>query len=84
MGYIRPTISQFYNTLARAKEIMETEYSSDSLASKMIFAENWSEFGEGHSIMPYGDIRFGYINQIRRVFGSNTDNNYKNTYPSGN
>lgn len=83
VGYIRPTISQFYNTLARAKEIMATEYSSDSLASKMIFAENWSEFGEGHSIMPYGDIRFGYINQIRRVFGSNTDNNYKNTYPSG-
>ena len=80
--YIHVTPSQFYNTLARCKEIMKT-YSSDSLASKMVFAENWSEFAEGHSIMPFGEFGFGYINQIRRVFGRTDDNNYKNTVPSG-
>ncbi len=81
-SYIHVTPSQFYNTLAQCKESM-SQYSSKSLSSKMIFAENWSEFGEGHSIMPFGEFGFGYINQIRRVFGSNTDNNYKNTIPSG-
>ncbi len=80
--YIHVTPSQFYNTLARCKENMTT-YSSNSLASKMVFAENWSEFAEGHSIMPFGEFGFGYINQIRRVFGRTDDNNYKNTVPSG-
>ena len=80
--FIYTTPSEFYNTLNYSAEAMK-DYSSASLASKMIFAENWSEFAEGHSIMPFGEYGFAYINQIRRVFGSKADNNHKNTVPSG-
>ena len=80
--YIYSSPSDFYNALVEAKEQMEDQ-PEDTLASKMILAENWSEFGEGHSIMPFGEFGFGYINQIRRVFGSNTDENLKNATPSG-
>ena len=74
------TSSQFYNVCLAAKEVMG-RYSNDNIASKMLFAENWGEYGEGHSIAPFGDIGFGYLNQIRRVF-TDADENHRNTFPS--
>lgn len=81
--YVTPT--QFYNTLKFTKTFINDKknYSSDSLASKMVFIDNWSEFGEGHSVCPYGDIGFNYVNQIRRVFaGEDGIETGKNSRPS--
>lgn len=48
----------------------------------MVILDNWSEFGEGHSIQPTNLYGFGYLNAIRKVF-SDKDELHYDTVPEG-
>ncbi len=48
-------------------ELMPSE-PSGSLGARMLILDNWSEFGEGHVIMPSDIHGFDYLDAIREVF----------------
>ena len=48
----------------------------------MVILDNWSEFGEGHSILPTNLYGFGYLNAIRKVFSGKDELHY-DTVPEG-
>lgn len=59
---------QFQHLNKYVKETYWPSYPSSSLASKMVFFDNWAEFGEGHSILPNNMYGFKWLDAIRDVF----------------
>ena len=82
---------QFKYTLQYVKDTYWPSYASTSLASKMVFMDNWSEFGEGHSILPTNQYGFKWLDAIRDVFttapkqhsDSRPDSTYDALYTKG-
>ena len=62
------TPPDFYNLNKYVKNTFLPSYPSSSLASKMVLFDNWSEFGEGHSILPTNQYGFKWLDAIRDVF----------------
>ena len=48
-------------------EFMPTQ-PADSLGRRVMILDNWSEFGEGHVIMPSAIHGFDYLDTLREVF----------------
>lgn len=57
-----------YEALCREVKTMMSELPEISLGRKMLFLDNWNEWGEGHFIAPHTEHRFGYLDVIRKVF----------------
>lgn len=64
----RLTPEEFKNLMEDALFEMSSR-DKDSLAGRMILLDNWNEFGEGHYIMPVSEYGFGYLENVRKVFG---------------
>jgi len=63
---------QFEGLLRQAKEFTAT-LPKDQLGSRMLLLDNWNEWGEGHYIAPYREHGFGYLDAVRRVFATTTE-----------
>ncbi len=79
-GYfiVNNTPSQFEN----AMKWMTTPSNTTDQLDDMIILDNWSEFGEGHSIQPTNLYGFGYLNAIRKLFTDADETHYDNV-PEG-
>lgn len=64
------TISDYKTLLDWFKNTYMTSYNADSLASKMLFLDNWNEYGEGHYMMPSSLAGFDYLDAVRETFTS--------------
>ncbi len=71
MKYFRLTPNSFRQLLRNARRLMNERYEND-LVKKILFLDNWDEFGEGHYIYPTEQYGFGYLNSIRQIFGNIT------------
>ncbi len=73
------------NTPAEFEEgirwMAEKTLSEDRL-DDLVLIENWSEYGEGHSINPSNMYGFGYLNAIRKAFTDADELHYDNV-PEG-
>lgn len=63
---------QFEELLREAKAFTAT-LPKDQLGSRMLLLDNWNEWGEGHYIAPYREYGFGYLDAVRHVFATTTD-----------
>lgn len=43
---------------------------SENLGSKLLLADNWNEYGEGHWINPGSLCGFGYLDAMRNTFAA--------------
>ena len=65
------------------------KFDEGSLASRMILFGNWNEIAEGHVYLPTKLTGFGYLDQIREVFGTDAkehtdtvpENKFDSLYP---
>lgn len=62
------SMADYKALLSWMKDTYMPSYSSASLASKMLFLDNWNEYGEGHYMMPSSLAGFGYLDAVRSVF----------------
>ena len=60
---------QFETLLREAKQFAGT-LPKDQLGSRMLLLDNWNEWGEGHYIAPYREYGFGYLDAVRKVFST--------------
>jgi len=63
---------QFEDLMRQAKEFTAT-LPKDQLGSRMLLLDNWNEWAEGHYIAPYREHGFGYLDAVRRVFATTTE-----------
>ncbi len=68
------TLDEFKRGLEWTKNVYMKGYDDDSLGSKMVLLGNWNELAEGHMYIPSKLTGFGYLDQIRDVFGVNAGN----------
>jgi len=67
---------EFETLCARAKDFLDRR-PGDGIEHRLVFLDNWNEFGEGHYICPTQGAGFGYLDAVREVFapsaGPHTD-----------
>jgi hypothetical protein len=59
-----------FETLLRGAKDFARGLPAGQLGSRMLLLDNWNEWGEGHYIAPYREYGFGYLDAVRRVFGT--------------
>lgn len=70
------TTSDFQNLCEWVRDIYMPSVPASNLGSKLVLADNWNEYGEGHWIAPGSLNGFGYLDALRTTYaggGSHVD-----------
>lgn len=59
-----------FETLLRQAQEFTTTLPKEQLGSRMLLLDNWNEWGEGHYLAPYREYGFGYLDAVRKVFST--------------
>ncbi len=62
-----------FETLLRQAQEFTTTLPREQLGSRMLLLDNWNEWGEGHYLAPYREYGFGYLDAVRKVFSTATE-----------
>lgn len=62
------SLEDYETALTYVKNKLDTMKSSGEIDKKLAIVGNWNEYGEGHFMMPTGVAGFGYLDAVRKVF----------------